>query len=477
MEPSPAEQTTPPLVPSVFSRCNLTAAVTTVAGVIAIIVTFYGPFLNNFFAFDDFRYIENLFSTPKALLFGYNTTRFLSNLVFAPLYALSGFNPVGYNLFSLLLHITNTLLFAALATRLSGRMLVGMLTGILFASSAALADAVLWKCANNSLMSACFSLLTFHTYLNWRDSGKSGQRIVSLVLFTAAMFSKEDAAALPFLIICYELVFKERGLGGFRLAMPYAGVVLFYLCIAQLITRTLHVPLEHYERFLSFRPFYALLAGFSAFLMDPAGIIASPGIAIAAVSAVIAGAFIVISDRRLLFFVLLGIIFTFLPSSLTSLGSFTPKHIFQSISRYLYLPSAMAALLLACFLGELPRRIPKRLAGALIVAALCLFIGYNYRQVSKRGNEWHEIAEPVRGFLKAMQNLATDFPRNSYVYVIDPPTGRAYVQQSLRAFYKNPTITWITDPQNFTLPPGSPAFIIICDWLSPDYVMVRMLPF
>jgi len=89
-------------------------AVITIVAVSLIVSVFYGPFVNNFFAFDDFRYIENLFSTPTALLFGYNSTRFLSNLVFSPLFELSGYNPAGYNLFNMIMHGLNSLLLPRL---------------------------------------------------------------------------------------------------------------------------------------------------------------------------------------------------------------------------------------------------------------------------------------------------------------------------------------------------------------------------
>ena len=453
------------------------AAVGITGAVIVIALAFYGPFLNNFFAFDDFRYIENLFSSPRVLLFGYNTTRFLSNLVFVPIYALSGYNPLGYNIFSLTLHIVNALVFAALAIRFSGKMLVGGLAGVLFVSSAALADALLWKCANNTLMSTFFSLVAFHQYLNWRETGKTWERIISLLLFVAAMFSKEDAAAFPLLIFFYELVCRNQNIQSIRLSIPYASVVVFYVITTQLLIRVFHIPLEHYERFLSFRPVYALMGGFSAFLMNPGGHLLQPGLAIITGTALVLVTIWWINDRRLILFALIGIFLTFLPSSLTSLGSFSPKYIFQSVSRYLYFPSAMAALAMALVLAEVQQRLTRRVAATVVTAIVCGYIGYNYLQVSIRGRQWYQETEPVRIFLQAMQQVVPSIPRNSYVFAIDPPVGRAYVQQSLRAFYQNPNITWIVDPRTFTVPIGASAFVIVCHWIANDNVQIEIVPF
>jgi len=448
-------------------------------GILAVVSSCYGRFLDNFFVYDDFRYLENLFSSSRTLLFGYNTTRFLSNLSFVPIYAVSGFNPIGYNLFNVLLHTINALLLVPLFTRLSGNAYIGGTAGLLFAASAASADSIFWKCANNGLLSALFSLLTLYLYLRWRDTGRNAFRTSSILLFIAAMFSKEDSAAVPMLVVCYELIYHRRSiLGSIRLAMPYAAVVVAYLVIAQVVMKVLHVSLEHYERFLSFRPLHSLFAGYYAFVMDPRGVLTSPAYVIVAGIACAATVLLLTKNRKTVLFGLIGIILVFLPSSLTSLCSFTPKYIFMSASRYLYLPSALAALVLACIVVDIWARLPRYAAMAVIAILLCAYAGYNYSRVESRGEQWRQEGEPVRKFLKVMQQKISYFPPNSYVFAIDPPTGRAYVQQSLRAFYRNPTITWITDPLTFTAPPGSLALLLICNWQNgADDLRIDIIPF
>jgi hypothetical protein len=326
-------------------------------------------------------------------------------------------------------------------------------------------------------MSNLFSFLAFYLYLDWRETGKKWRQFASLFVFLAAMYSKEDAAALPMLVCSYELICnKQKIWQSIRNSVPYALVVAFYLISGQVITRLAEVTLEHYDRFLSFRPFYAMFAGYSSFLMNPEGKLSSPVLAIIAGSILAVVSLLWVSDRRLLLFALAGIFLTFLPSSLTSLGNFAPDVIIKSISRYLYAPSAMASLCLACVLAETRIKLPKRVAAIVMLCFLTAYIGYNYKQVNVRGREWYYEYEPVRSFLNGMLRTTRNLPPKTYVFAINPPTGRAYVQQSLRAFYRNPGITWIADPYTFVPPPDSIALLLVCKWQG-RYVDVQIIPF
>lgn len=430
-----------------------------------LMALFYGKFINNFFAFDDFKYIENLFADTRALLLGYNnTTRFLSNLVFVPLFALSGYDPVGYNLFSIILHGINAILVALLMQKISRTPMIGALAGIIFAVSAVSADAILWKCANNSLMSVFFCLASFLAYLSWQEAGRRRMQIFSLILFTAAMFSKEDAAALPLIIFLYEICIRKTWWTAFQSALPHAIIVGAYLVVTQLVQQFLFVNLEHYQRFLSFRPLYSLFGGYSVFLMNPDIAFSNLKLfAFLVASGIIASLFIV-KDRRLLLFALVGICIAFLPSSLSSLGSFSAELPAQSPSRYTYFPSVMASFAMALTLHAMAGRLPKIWGKVLLVSVLVLFAGYNYRNVNSRGLLWKNKTEASRVFLKALQQAIPSFPPNSHVHFIDAPMGRAFVQQALRAFYQNPSITWIVDPDQYVPSPDRTAFLIVCQW-------------
>jgi len=439
--------------------------------VFLLVAIFYGRFINNFFAYDDFKYIENLFSDTRALLLGYNnTTRFLSNLVFVPLFAISGYDPSGYNLFNIILHGVNAILVALLMKNISRTPLVGALAGILFAASAVSADAIFWKCASNSLMSTFFCLTSFLAYLSWQETGRRRLQALSLFLFTAAMFSKEDAAALPLIIFFYEICMRKSWRTAFQSALPHAIIVVAYLIVAQLVQKLMAVNLEHYERFLSFRPLYSLFGGYSVFRMNPDITFSNLRLFVFLVASGIIASFFLVKDRRLLLFALVGICIAFLPSSISSLGSFSAELLAQSPSRYTYFPSVMASLAMALALHAMASPLPKLWGRVLLSVLLVIFIGYNYQNVNLRGLQWKKQTEASRVFLKALQRDISGFPPNSLVHFFDAPMGRAFVQQALRAFYQDPTIVWMVDPDKYVPTPGRSAFIIVCQWHSADKV-------
>ncbi len=88
--------------------------------VVSLVVTFlyFNEFRYNFFAYDSFRYIENLFHGPKTVMLGYNAFRVVSNFMWYPLYWISGFNPLGYNVFNNLLYALNAILVYIFTLRL-----------------------------------------------------------------------------------------------------------------------------------------------------------------------------------------------------------------------------------------------------------------------------------------------------------------------------------------------------------------------
>ena len=463
---------------SFVSRAGHLKALLFIVLVSLLMVLFYGKFINNFFAFDDFKYIENLFAGTRALLLGYNNTmRLLSNLVFVPLFAISGYDPVGYNLFNIILHGINAILVALLMQKISRTPMIGALAGILFAASAASADAILWKCANNSLMSVFFCLTSYLAYLSWQETGRRRAQILSLILFTAAMFSKEDAAALPLIIFLYEICVRKTWRTAFQSALPYAVIVGAYLLVTQLVQQFLLINLEHFQRFISFRPLYSLFGGYSVFLMNPDILFPNFKLFIFLVASGIIAAFFIVKDRRLLLFALVGICIAFLPSSLSALGSFSAELLAQSPSRYTYFPSVMSSLAMALTLHSMAGRLPKIWGNILLASLLVLFTGYNYQNVNARGLQWKNETEASRVFLKALQQTIPRFPPNSHVHFIDAPLGRAFVQQSLRAFYQNPSITWIADLDKHVPSPDRPTFLIVCQWHAANNVtfFVRMI--
>ena len=441
---------------------------------------YYGPFLNNFFTYDDFGLIERVLLGTKSVLLGYNyTLRFTTNLTWIPLFALSGYDPFGYNLFSLLLWLLNAVLVYRFLRRLLDDQLLAALGGLIFAATAIGADAALWRAANGTLLDVTFYLLALHAYTVFRQTGAQRQWWLSVFYFFLAFFSKEEAASLPLVVLLLEwLYFGGRSdiKGVARRFLTYsliigASVLMNYI----LIYHILHVQSE-LVKLSKFRPLHSLFSGWTVFFLTPDGRLTLDDPRIYLTAVLIVASFFVVKDRRLLILGLGWVFLSFQPQSLAALSQFEPRYIFSSLSRHLYLPSIGAAIAYVAVAAGLRDRFSLRVAAGATLVFLLLFIPYNYNLLTARAAVWRDDGAPTKVFLTEIQRVIPQFPPNTFIYVENAPTGRAYIQQALRIFYKNNTITWIVDPNRFHPKAGETGVAILCNW-QPDGSSVSLQTF
>jgi len=433
----------------------------------------FARFIDNFFCYDDFRYIENNFHDLVRILLGYNALRVVSNVVWAPMYGLFGFNPVGYTLVNITLYALNAVLVFYFIQVVFKNRTVAFFSGLFFVLSAVGSDVIFWKCVINSLLCLCFYLLTLITYVRFRESGNRKFLLLSLGCYCFAMFSKEEAASLPAIILMLEFLFLSGGLLNRNVWMrilPYCGIIVTYLLLNKVVFSWLALAPAELAKLYQIRPLYSLVGGFCAFFLSPSGVLRDINpLAWFAGIAVPASLFLV-KDKKLLLLVLGWVIFTFVPQSLSSLGQFEPKYLANSIGRYLYIVSIGPALMYAALLADLKERLNRKTFCLVAVLIIATFGWINYENVQQRGQQWKSEAAPIALYLSTLRNFMPSFPPNSYVYVDYPPTGRAYVQQSMRAYYRTPSITWIMDPQSFRCKPGDRAFLINVFWEGPTKI-------
>lgn len=414
-----------------------------------VIISYYAPFVNNFFIYDDFKYIENIFSGIISTLFGYNTIRFVGNISFLPLHFLSGFNPIGYNIFNLIIHFINSLMLYLLLNRLFKNSLLSFFAGIIFVASATASDAVLWKTANCNLLSLMFCLITFYLYVRWRQELRRPLFLWSLLTYTLAMFSKEDSASLPLLFLLAEILFwkgwKDK-LSLFKRLTPYSVIVLFYIFTSLILINVFGIYLETFQRFFKIRLLYSLFGGYTVFFLHPDGFLSLASQSIYIALALISVSFLLVKERKLLWFGYGWIFISFLPSSLSGLGQFEPIYLFNSISRYLYTVSVGSAIVFSVILLSIKERFSQKVFMITSMSFFVVFILINYGRVNERGKKWQEGGILMKIFLSNFKNLQPSLSENSSVHIINSPIGRAYIQQSLRAFYGNPKIYWVDDP-------------------------------
>lgn len=434
----------------------------------AVTFAYFGPFLDNFFTYDDFGALEHVQEGPKAVLLGYNyILRFVGAAVWWPLYALSGLDPFGYNLFSLLLWLINAVLLYRFLCRLLGDAPLAAFGTLVFASTAVGADALFWRAANNTLLNVTFYLLTLHAYLIFRQTGNRRQWHLSVLFFILAVFTKEESASLPFVILLLELLYLDgrsdiRGV--VRRLLVFSSFIILYLVMNYLIIYQLFEAQSELVKQSKFRPLHSLLSSWTVFFLKPDGRLSMGDIRIFITAALLPLSVAFARDRRLVLLGLGWVFFAFLPQSLCNLSQFEPRYIFSSLSRHLYLPSIGAAIVYVAILAGIRDRFSPKAAAVAAVLFLAAYLPYNYGQAHARGVTWREDGEPVKLYLTEIRKVVPQFPPDTFIFVNNPPTGRAYVQQSMRAFYNTRGITWIVDPLKFVPKPGQSAFFIDCIW-------------
>ena len=197
----------PDFLKSPFCRLGFLLILTTIV---------YGSTLTNGFVWDDTPIIatnsllENPANIPQFFLSedtinedptGYY--RPVTYISFTLDRSLWGVNPAGYHLTNLLLHLLVTLLFYAVTAAMFNKERLAFLAALIFALHPMAGETVNFLSGGrNTLLSACFALLSLLFYLRNRQ-------ILALASFTVAIFSKEFALLLPVVFLLHDYLRQQ----------------------------------------------------------------------------------------------------------------------------------------------------------------------------------------------------------------------------------------------------------------------------
>ncbi len=157
--------------------------------------------------------------------------------------------PAGWHSTTILLHLVATGLAYLLARKLlRNRAAASLITALLFGLHPVHTEAVAWVSGVTEPLSTVFFLGSFLCYLRLRTEASHRRLWLagSLVLFAAALLSKETAAVLPILIVAYELTLGEgrpsqpresasRFRRHFQELLPYGVLLALYLLVRTLV--------------------------------------------------------------------------------------------------------------------------------------------------------------------------------------------------------------------------------------------------
>ncbi len=206
--------------------------------VIALCV--YSVALNNFFVYDDFIWLNRArtLSQNWRQMFSPDVIYFdpLIYLMFVADSFVAYLDPKWCHAVDLMIHAFNALLVYRFAKMLSGDDKAGLYGSILFASSFAIADAVLWPSSRVDLVSVMFSLGTLILFLKYLRTDNRRFLWLSCFLFILALGAKGTPVVMP-LFLLWLLFMEEKPFRRFGSAAPFVLLVILYFA---LLKTTLH---------------------------------------------------------------------------------------------------------------------------------------------------------------------------------------------------------------------------------------------
>lgn len=191
--------------------------------IVLVVLIVYLNTLKNPFLWDDEVIIvnntlikdwQNLPTIFKSTIFGAEANakgfyRPLHTISYLIDYSFWELNPVGYHLSSIILHLFNIILIFLLLVKLGIKKNIAYLVGLIFGLHPINTEAVTFISARGDIIFTFFSLLCFLFFILGVKALHKRARyyLPAILFFIFALFSKESAIVLPFIILVYVFLF------------------------------------------------------------------------------------------------------------------------------------------------------------------------------------------------------------------------------------------------------------------------------
>lgn len=216
------------------------AVVVAVPIVLALLV--YWDFLGVWFWTDDFLWLEAAANPNLSEAFGDAFTyprgatpywRPLIDLYFYGMYETFALNATAYHVATLGVHVATAVLLGFFALRLTRSAMIAALASGLFVISPTYGTMIPWASGMTAALSGFFAMAMALLFLHWLEEGRTRWLVLSAIALAGALLSKEDAAALPAVLVLMTLALKQprsaRELrGASLLVVPLMVVWLVY---------------------------------------------------------------------------------------------------------------------------------------------------------------------------------------------------------------------------------------------------------
>ncbi|MDE3089135.1 MAG: hypothetical protein KGJ80_07100, partial [Chloroflexota bacterium] len=393
------------------------------AGLAVVVAALYAPSIAAPFQGDDFNWLRYLIFRFPALLDGREWDIFLTpfmepgawilfrpgfQLLFLMDYTAWGLNPFGYHLTNVVLHILTAFLVFVLGKQLTHNRLVAIVAGVLFAVMPIHVEAVAWFAARADGLSALWFLISLVFYVSYRERNRISFLIFSVVAFAMSLLAKEASVTLPVMLALYDWLYqRDRRTGIWNL---FAPEIPAWLTLTSYLALRLFL-LGSFSNYVGGQLLHANLGYFSSIyltaLTDPflPDVMAGMQVALIALGVV---ALIAFRSRRAVFFGLIWLIVTILPS-VSSLDGLL-------FDRFAYLPTVGLALVLATVLAQPSDRLVVWARAVVLGALILLVVAYSVALYNRNG-EYTRSAEVTRLVTEQIHALHPTLPADARLYI------------------------------------------------------------
>jgi hypothetical protein len=354
---------------------------------------FYGS-LDIYFISDNIGHIENAYQNLLDTSFNYFRPVAVFSLYLDKL--IWGMNPAGYHFTNLVIHTLNSLLLYYLAKTFVENRFFALGAALLFLLHPIHSLPIFWISGRTDMICALFYLATLILFIEYIRGGVKTYQLLSVTTFLLAIFAKEMAVSLPFIIFAYVVIFdqserKQRWFKSLKLSGPYLLIIALFILFR--FTYSTEVLSNKFHGAISPVQFIKNVAAYLGLLIIPGGhieianylkahpvvfiMLAGGGLLVSAIL------FYWIRKSKALMFFCLFLLLTLLPVS-------------RLLMRwYLYIPSigfclALAFVLYRLHISKIGRWNITYLITALIVFVYAFFImeeqnrWINAGQISKK---------------------------------------------------------------------------------------------
>jgi len=175
-----------------------------------------------------------------------NYYRPLQALTYALNYRAGGLDPVGYHVFNIILHVGAACALYWLTLLLFKNGFLSLATSLLFVAHPINTEAVTYISGRADPMVVVFMCLSVAYYVKAARGKKNLFYLLSAASYVLALFSKETALVIPFLLLAYDYICGGSGASG-RAVFPKRAVPFFFIGVLYIILRktALNFPAEN----------------------------------------------------------------------------------------------------------------------------------------------------------------------------------------------------------------------------------------